>query len=71
MIRALTIVIFLVTPIAAVAGWLLGNPLIGLLLFLFIPLLGIGFVVQKLRRNPDATAALLNRRDEISSSDRG
>jgi hypothetical protein len=71
MIRALTIVIFLVTPIAAVAGWLLGNPLVGLLLLVLIPLLGVGFVVQKLRRDPDATAALLTRRDEISGPDRG
>jgi hypothetical protein len=69
MIRALTILIFIITPTATIAGWLLGNPLIGLLLLVLIPLLGVGSVVLKLRRDPDATAALLTRRDEISSSD--
>jgi hypothetical protein len=51
MIRALTILIFIITPTATIAGWLLGNPLIGLLLLVLIPLLGVGSVVLKLRRD--------------------
>ena len=68
MIRALTVLIFIITPVTTAVGWILAGPLVAIGLLLALPLIGLGVVVQRLRRSPDATAALLSRRDEISGN---
>lgn len=69
MIRALTLLIFVITPIVTAVGWLLSGPLLALALLVLVPLVGLGAVVLRLRRSPDATAALLARRDDLTRPD--
>lgn len=68
MIRALTILIFFLTPAAAVAGWVLAGPLVSLLLLVGLPLLGVATVVLRIRRSPEAASELLSQRESLSKS---
>jgi hypothetical protein len=68
MIRALTILIFFLTPLATIGGWVLAGPLVGLLLLIGLPIAGIATVVLRIRRSPETAAALLERREAASSA---
>lgn len=69
MIRALTLWIFVLTPVATVTGWLAAGPLVALALLIGLPLTGVAAVVLKLRRSPEAVAGLVRTRDQIQSGD--
>jgi len=69
MIRALTLWIFVLTPAAAVAGWIAAGPLAALALLIGLPLIGVAAVVLKLRRSPEAVADLVRTRDQTQSRD--
>jgi hypothetical protein len=68
MIKALTAILFIVTPVAALVSLFALGPLAALLILLLLPLLAIAGVVLRLRLNPDAArASLAQRRDDIAS----
>jgi len=69
MIRALTLLIFVFTPLAVAASWMAAGPLVALAVLVGLPAAGVAVVVLRLRRSPDAVAGLLKTRDQLQSRD--
>lgn len=69
MIRALTLLIFVLTPLAAAASWMAAGPLVALVVLVGLPVAGVAGVVLRLRRSPDAVAGLLKTRNRLQSRD--
>lgn len=68
MIRALTITLFVLTPVSVVAAWVAVGPLIALALLVGLPLVAVGATVALLRRAPERAAQeLAGRRDNLKA----
>ena len=68
MIKALTLTLFVLTPVFAVAAWIAAGPLVALALLVGLPLVAIGATVGLLRRAPERAAQeLAGRRDNLKS----
>jgi hypothetical protein len=68
MIRFLTLTLFVATPVASVAGWILGGPAIAGAIVVVLPVIAVGATVLTLRRSPErASRELASRRDDLKA----
>jgi hypothetical protein len=66
MIRALTLVLFLLTPLSAAAAAMFAGPLAAISVAIALPLLAIGVTIVMLQRAPNrATQELAERREDL------